>query len=75
MDTYITAFQSTTASVKDLALRTVASASNNDEVFIGIEDILEGYRELPNDDSQVCKDLLELINMANDKGAKMLHLT
>ncbi len=74
MEMYQTALSLASDRVKDLAIATIACASNEHEVFIDIEDVSEGNKELPNDDSQECKDLLELVNKAIDQDAKMLHL-
>ena len=74
MKTYTTALSNTSNAVKDFAIKTVACASNEDEVWIDIDDINDGCRKLPNKNTQERKDLLELIDMANDKDASMLHL-
>jgi hypothetical protein len=74
MDIYTTALSTASNAVKDLAIKTVASCSNENEVFIDIEDINDEYRNLPTDDSQEAKELRELVNQAVTADVKMLHL-
>jgi|TARA_Y100000310_G_scaffold132521_1_gene131528 hypothetical protein len=74
MKTYTTALSNASNSVKDFAIRTVACASNEDEVWVDIDAINDGYRQLPNESIQERKDLSNLIKKAIDRGASMLHL-
>ena len=74
MKTYTTALSNASNSVKDFAIRTVACASNEDEVWVDIDAINDGYRQLPNESIPERKDLSNLIKKAIDRGASMLHL-